>query len=149
MVGQMSANQLMNRLQRDSDNYWPDLHRLLQEPNNATPSIRFKAVIDNPHLTDSYIVSRLDEFSNLWLDRVLQTEWKWHRFEWQARGITHAHGRAKLRNDPGVCNLVNTAVQGWKLSRLCNCKCNNQPMNRWQLTFNPKLKQDIKQQQLL
>ena len=154
MVGQVSANQLMNRLQRyvakiqgakqywyqryqelkalitqneapnffftfsAADNYWPDLHRLLQEPNNATPSIRIKAVIDNPHLTDSYFVSRLDEFSNVWLDRVLDTEWKWLRFEWQARGSIHAHGCAKLRNDPGLCNLVNAAVQGWKLEQI-------------------------------
>ena len=51
--------------------------------------IRIKTVIDNPHLTDSYFVSRLDEFSNVWLDRVLDTEWKWLRFEWQARGIIH------------------------------------------------------------
>ena len=98
MVGQMSANQLMNRVQRyvakiqgtkqywyqhylelkalitqkgaptffftfsAADNYRPDLHRLLQEPNNAVPSVRIKAVIDNPHITDSYFVSRLDEF---------------------------------------------------------------------------------------
>ena len=99
MVGQMSANQLMNRVQRyvvkirgtkqywyqryqelkglisqkgaptffftfsAADNYWPDLHRLLQEPNNATPSVRIRAVIDHPHITDAYFVSRLDEFS--------------------------------------------------------------------------------------
>ena len=97
MVGQMSANQVMNRVKRyvakiqgtkqywyqryqelkalitqkgaptffftfsATDNYWPDLHRLLQEPNNAT-LIRIRAVIDHPHLKDSYFVSRLDEF---------------------------------------------------------------------------------------
>ena len=74
MVGQMTANHLMNRVQRyvakiqgtkqywyqryqelkalitqkgaptffftfsAADNYWPDLQRLLQEPNNAVPS---------------------------------------------------------------------------------------------------------------
>ena len=142
MVGQMSANQLMNCLQRyvakiqgtkqywyqcyqelkalitqkgaptffftfsAADNYWPDLHRLLQEPNNARPSIRIKSC------------HRQSTLDNVWLDQVLQTEWKWHRFEWQARGSIHAHGRAKLRNDPGLCNLVNTAVQGWKLEQI-------------------------------
>jgi len=40
-----------------ADNYWPDLHQLLQEPNNATPSIRIRAL----NLTDSYFVSRLNE----------------------------------------------------------------------------------------
>ena len=154
MVGQMSANQLMNRVQRyvakiqgtkqywyqryqelkalitqkgaptffftfsAADNYWPDLHRLLQEPNNATPSIRIRAVIDHPHLTDSYFVTRLHEFSSRWLDQVMNAEWKWVRFEWQARGNIHAHGCAKLYNDPGLCNLVKAAAQGWKLEQI-------------------------------
>ena len=175
MVGQMSANQLMNRLQRyvakiqgtkqywyqryqelkalitqkgaptffftfsAADNYWPDLHRLLQEPNNATPSIPIKAVIDNPHLTDSYFVSRLDEFSNVWLDRVLHTEWKWYRFEWQARGSIHAHGCAKLTNDPGLCNLVNTAVQGWKLERILQLQMEQPTYEQMAADFQPQI----------
>ena len=40
-----------------ADNVRPDLHRLLQEPNNAVPSIRIRAVIDNPHVTDAFFVS--------------------------------------------------------------------------------------------
>ena len=154
MVQQMSAQQLMNRLQRyvakiqgtrqywhqryqelkalitqkgaptffftfsAADNYWPDLHRLLQEPEDPTPSIRIKAVIDHPHLTDSYFVTRLEEFCNHWLDNVLGTEWKWLRYEWQARGSIHAHGCAKLNNDPGLCNLVKVAAFGWKLQQI-------------------------------
>ena len=35
-----------------------------------------------------------------------------------ARGSIHAHGCAKLSNDPGLCNLVKTAVQGWKLEQI-------------------------------
>jgi len=102
-----------------SNNYWPDLHRLLQEPDNATPSIRIRAVIDHPHLTYSYFVTRLDEFSSLpWLVEVMIAEWKWLRFEWQARGSIHAHGCAKLSNDPGLCNLLKAAAQGWKLEQI-------------------------------
>ena len=37
----------------------------------------------------------------------------WCRYEYQARGSTHAHGCAKLRNDPGVCTLVEKAAVGW------------------------------------
>ena len=154
MVQQMSAQQLMNRLQRyvakiqgtrqywhqryqelkalitqkgaptffftfsAADNYWPDLHRLLQEPEDPTPSIRIKAVIDHPHLTDSYFVTRLEEFCTHWLDNVLGTEWKWLRYEWQARGSIHAHGCAKLNNDPGLCNLVKVVAFGWKLQQI-------------------------------
>ena len=43
-----------------ADNYWPDLHRLVQEPNNALPSVRIRAVIDNPQLTDAFFVSQLN-----------------------------------------------------------------------------------------
>ena len=110
MIGQMTANHLMNRLQRyvakiqgtkqywyqryqelkalitqkgaptffftfsAADNYWPDLHRLLQEPNKAVPSVRIRVVIDNPHITDAIFVSRLDEFCSHWLDRVMSAE---------------------------------------------------------------------------
>ena len=135
MVQQMSAQQLMNRLQRyvakiqetrqywyqrylefkalieqkgpptffftfsAADNYWPDLHRLLGEPNNATPAIRIKAVMEHPHITDSHFVTRLEEFNKQWLHHVMDAEWKWIRYEWQARGSIHAHGCAKLKND--------------------------------------------------
>ena len=156
MVGQMTANHLMNRVQHyvakiqgakqywyqrykelkafitqkgaptffftvsAADNYWPDLHRLVQEPNNAVPSVR--AVIDNPHITDAFFVSRFDEFCSHWLDRVMSAEWKWLRFEWQPRGSIHAHGCAKVSNNPGLCSLVKTAVQGWKLGQILHCR---------------------------
>ena len=48
----------------------------------------------------------------------MNAEWKWLRFEWQARGSIHAHGCAKLSNDPGLCNLVKTAAQGWTLEQI-------------------------------
>lgn len=35
--------------------------------------------------------------------------------EYQARGSTHAHGCAKLRNDPGICNLMHMAAQAWEV----------------------------------
>ena len=107
MVGQMTANHLMNRVQRyvakiqgtkqywyqryqelkalitqkgapsffftfsAATNYWPDLQRLLREPNNAVPSVLIKAAIDNPHITDAFFLSRLDEFCSHWQDRVI------------------------------------------------------------------------------
>jgi len=67
------------------------------------------------HRQYSYFVTRLDEVSSHWLDQVMNAEWKWLRFEWQARGSIPAHGCAKLSNDPGFCNLVKSAAQGWKL----------------------------------
>jgi len=55
------------------------------------------------------------------MDRVVDAEWKWLRFEWQARGSIHAYGCAKLSNDPGFCSLVKTAAQGWKLEQILRC----------------------------
>ncbi len=43
----------------------------------------------------------------------LDADWHWYRFEYQSRGSTHAHGCAKLKNDPGICALVEKA---WTLS---------------------------------
>ena len=175
MVGQLSANQVMNRLPRyvakiqvtkqywyqrfhelkalitqkgpptffftfsAAENYWPDLHRLLQEPDNATLSIRIRAVIDHPHLTGSYFVSRLGEFTNLWLARVLDTEWKWLRFEWQARGSIHALGCAKLSNNPGLCNLVNTSLQGWKLEQILQLQMQQSTYEQMAADFQPQI----------
>ena len=102
-----------------ADNYWPDLHRLLQMPNNAVPSVRIRAVIDNPHITDAYFVSRVDVFCTHWLDHEMDAEGEWLRFEWQARGMQYSCAWVcKLSNDPGLCNLVKTASQGWKLEQI-------------------------------
>ena len=147
MVGQMTANHLMKRVQRyvakiqgtkqywyqryqelkalitqkgaptfhftfsAADNYWPDLHRLLQEPNNAVPSVRVGAVIDNRHITDAFFVSRLDEFCSHWLDRVIDGKWKWLRFEWQARGSIYAHGCANLPRPLQPCEDSGTGIE--------------------------------------
>ena len=48
----------------------------------------------------------------------MNAEWKWLRFKWQAQGSIHAHGCSKLSSDPGLCNLVKTAAQGWKLEQI-------------------------------
>ena len=72
------------------DNYLPDLHRLLEVPNNATPAIWIKAVIDHPHITDSYLIIRLEEFNKDWWHHVMDALWKWLRYKWQGRGSIHA-----------------------------------------------------------
>ncbi|CAB4023269.1 ATP-dependent DNA helicase pif1 [Paramuricea clavata] len=145
MVNSMSANQMVNRLQRyvskvqgtnqywyqrlqellalieqkgcptflftfsAADMYWPDLQRLLQNDEGASRSERAQAVIDNPHLTDWFFMQRLQEFVRHWLNGVLDAEWHWYRSEYQARGSTHCHGCAKLKNDPDIRELRNKA----------------------------------------
>ena len=98
-----------------ADNYWPELHSLL--PHNTqidvTHGMRVNAVIKNPHITDWFFHSKLKDFVNYWLLKTLDAEWYWFRYEYQARGSTHAHGCAKLKNDPGLCELVKIAALGW------------------------------------
>ena len=39
--------------------------------------------------------------------------WDWYRYEYQARGSIHCHGTAKLKNDPGLCELTEIALKGY------------------------------------
>ena len=96
-------------------------HSSINSLEHAVPSVRIRAVIDNPHITDAFFVPQLDKFCSHWLDRVLNAKWKWLRFEWQARCSIHAHECARLSNDPGLCSLVKTAAQGWKLEQILRC----------------------------
>ncbi|CAB4033970.1 Hypothetical predicted protein, partial [Paramuricea clavata] len=104
MVNSMSANQMVNSA---ADMHWPDLQRLLQNDEGASRSERAQAVIDNPHLTDWFFMQRLQEFVRHWLNGVLDAEWHWYRFEYQARGSIHCHGCAKLKNVPDIRKLRN------------------------------------------
>lgn len=77
---------------------------------------RVQAVIDNPHITDWFFTSKLADWVQDWLYNALGAEWHWYRFEYQARGSTHAHGCAKIKNDPGLCKLIQKAAAAWSLS---------------------------------
>ena len=40
--------------------------------------------------------------------------WKhWFRYKYQGRGSIHCHETAKLKNDPGLCQLTETALKGF------------------------------------
>ena len=155
MVGQLSSENLMKRVQRyaakllgsgpywfqryqelrclleqkgaatffwtvsAADTYWPDLHALMPHPptQNISHEMRTQAVINNPHISDWYFTNRLRDFVDSWLLKILDAEWYWYRLEYQARGSTHAHGCAKLSNDPGLCQLVKLAATGWIASQ--------------------------------
>ena len=43
---------------------------------------------------------------------VLDLEWMWFRFEWQSRTAIHDHGVVKLKNDPGIADLVTKVYIG-------------------------------------
>lgn len=154
MVGRMTSEHLMQRLQRyaaktqgshpywfqrycelrclieqkgpptffwtlsSADNYWPELHQLMPNSSNtaADHSMRVQAVISNPHITDWFFSSKVADWVQHWLYDALGAEWHWYHFEYQARGSTHAHGCVKLKNDPGICKLIENAATAWALT---------------------------------
>jgi hypothetical protein len=98
-----------------ADNHWEDLHRLM--PGGLKePRLRYRQVGKNPHLVDWYFSTRLEEFIRCYFRDTLDMEWIWHRYEWQSRTAIHAHGVVKLKNDPGIADLV-VRVYRAKVSR--------------------------------
>lgn len=91
-----------------------DLHALFSSSlSETTAESRRQNVINNPHITDWFFTQRLENFIKHWLYGTLDAEWHWYRFEYQARGSIHCHGVAKLKNDPGLCKLSETALKGY------------------------------------
>ena len=91
--------------------HWPDLHEVLGN-DNATSEERQKVVINNPHIVDWFFTERLKNFIKQWLLKTLDAKWHWYRFEYQARGSIQCYGIAKLSNDPGLCDITETALKG-------------------------------------
>lgn len=102
-----------------ADNYWPELHALMPHPEGCpvSHSMRVAAIINNPQIADWFFTSKTADFIQHWLMGSLDAQWFWYCFEYQARGSTHVHGCAKLRNDPGLCSLVKKAAEAWLAER--------------------------------
>ena len=69
-----------------ADNHWQDLHRLMPRNYNqdinsieSTNPIKYKDVINNPHLVDWYFGERLNSFLEIVFDGILDCEWRCHR----------------------------------------------------------------------
>ena len=107
-----------------ADTYWPQLHSLMPhfQTETISHSARTQAVVDIPHLTDWFFCNKLKDFVNHWLLQILDAQYYWYRIEYQARGSAHAHGCAcaRLKNDPGICRLVNLAAEGWMAEQELN-----------------------------
>jgi hypothetical protein len=101
-----------------ADMHWPELHALFKadtdnELDHSTSDVRRQNVINNPHVVDWFFTQRLESFVNHWLYDTLGAKWHWFRYEYQGRGSIHCHGTAKLHNDPGLCQLTQTALKGF------------------------------------
>ena len=97
-----------------ADMHWPELHSLFSNrSHDCTNEERRQNVIDNPHIIDWFFNQHLQSFIKHWLYGTLGAEWHWYRYEFQARGSIHCHGMAKLKNDPGRCELTGVALKGF------------------------------------
>ena len=48
----------------------------------------------------------------------MNADWYWYRFEFTVmRGSIHCHGLAKLKDDPGICELTEKALKGYLASK--------------------------------
>ena len=74
-------------------------------------------VINNPQIVDWFFTKRLEAFIKHWLYDTLDAEWHWYRYEYHHRGSIHCHGTAKLKNDPGLCQLTEIALKGFFSSK--------------------------------
>jgi hypothetical protein len=75
-------------------------------------NVRYKNVLNNPHIVDWYFSYRLDSFLQVVFDGILGCDWRWHRFEWQGRSAIHGHGCARFKNDPGLIMLTQRVYEG-------------------------------------
>lgn len=95
--------------------HWPEFHNLFTTNlEELTPNQRQQHVIQNPHILDWLFTDRTDHFVKFWLKETLGSSWHWYRYEYAVqRGSIHCHGVAKLKNDPGLCQLTETALKGF------------------------------------
>ena len=101
-----------------ADMHWPELHDLFAiEDIVFSSSQRRQNVINNPHIVDWFFTKRLENFVKHWLYDTLDADWHWYRFEYQHRGSIHCHGTAKLKNDPGLCELTEIALKGFLVEK--------------------------------
>ncbi|XP_028394482.1 uncharacterized protein LOC114518676 [Dendronephthya gigantea] len=101
-----------------ADMHWPELHSLFEGNNDNSSEAKRQNVINNPHLVDWFFTQRLESFIKYWLYNTLDAKWHWFRYEYQGRGSIHCHGTAKLKNDPGLCELTQIALKGF-LAQKC------------------------------
>ena len=95
-----------------ADFHWPEFHSLFNSDSEDSQTLRSN-VINNPHLLDWLFTERTESFVRLWLYKTLNAAWHWYRFEYAVqRGSIHVHGLAKLKDDPGLCELTKLALKG-------------------------------------
>ena len=90
--------------------HWPEFHSLFDDSNTQLR----EHVLNNPHILDWLFTIRVEHFVKKWLYDSLGASWHWYRYEFALqRGSIHCHGVAKLKDDPGLCELSKIALKGY------------------------------------
>ena len=88
-------------------------------------------MLNNSHVVDWYFDYLLKKFLKVFFHDVLECEWRWHRYEWQMRNAIHAHGAARLKNDPGLIELTKVAYEGRLAEeKICKLRESNRPVDQ-------------------
>ena len=94
-----------------ADFHWPEFHSLFSGNNPTNDELR-QNVIANPHILTWLFTQRTESFVKWWLYKSLNASWHWYRYEFAVqRGSIHCHGLAKLRDDPGLCELTKSCFE--------------------------------------
>ena len=106
-----------------ADNHWHDLRRHMPSGTDASIGKKMEAMRTYPHVTNWYFTKRLEAFLDRFFNKGLGVAWRWHRIEYQSRGSAHGHGCAKLKNDPGLIELIVKAWAGEYTLIPVSCLC--------------------------
>ena len=97
--------------------HWPDFHSLFSSSDCSSDELR-QNVLNNPYILDWFFTQRTESFVKNWLQNSLGATWHWYRYEYAVqRGSAHCHGVAKLKDDPGLCQLTKIALKGFLASK--------------------------------
>ena len=95
----------------------PDFHSLFSSSDCSSDELR-QNVLNNPNVLDWFFTQRTESFVKNWLQNSLGATWHWYRYEYAVqRGSIHCHGVAKLKDDPGLCQLTKIALKGFLASK--------------------------------
>ena len=95
-----------------ADSHWKDLMYLLTG-KKVLPSKRerYDLHIKHPLIVGDFFKKKFtNHFKHL--KKVLDIDAYWFRYEFQSRGAFHVHGLLRLKNDPGIIDLVNKSLEG-------------------------------------
>ena len=63
-----------------ADSHWPELHRLLGTECKSM-AIRQKAVLENPHIVNSFFIRKQEAWNKMFFEDIFETEWIWLRLK--------------------------------------------------------------------